>query len=608
VLVPDPGYPTYAAVTSLVGGIARAYRLREDRSWGIDLDALESSDLSRVKVMWINFPHMPTGRVATREELERLVRLARRNRFLLASDNPYAMIGSPSPLSVLSIDGAKEVSIELGSLSKSHNMAGWRVGWVAGRREHVDLVLRVRSNMDSGTFLPIQLAAATALESRSNWFDTLDATYAARRRETEAVARALGCTFDDGQAGLFVWARVPDNIVDVEEWLDAILRETKVFVTPGFVFGEAGRRHVRISLCNPVEVMREARERLEAFVGRANSALRAPLSAPRTPHPAPQSAIRNPQFNVTIIGLGLIGGSIAIDLRERGLASRIVGVDANPENADVALARGLVDEVASLERALPDSDVVVLAVPVDAIEELAPAVLDAIGEHAVVVDTGSTKRGVCEAVAGHPRRDRFVAAHPIAGTENSGPSAALSGLFREKVNIVCERERTADSAIDTALALFDALGLRTTFMGPREHDLHLAYVSHLSHVTSFVLGQTVLDIENDEANIFLLAGSGFASTVRLAKSSPSMWAPIFDGNTPFLAKALDEYIAHLQRFRQALGDRDVDRLRAIMTEANEIRRVLDNMEGSRSADGSSAGARAASPSLESALLATGDLS
>ncbi len=283
---------------------------------------------------------------------------------------------------------------------------------------------------------------------------------------------------------------------------------------------------------------------------------------------------------VTIIGLGLIGGSIAIDLRRSGFASRFVGIDASGENAEIALRRGLVDEIGTFEESLPDSDVVILAIPVDDIARTAPSVLDAVGDHTVVIDTGSTKGPVCASIVDHPRRRQFVAAHPIAGTENSGPQAAFSGLFREKVNILCEWERSSNEALAMAESLFAALGMRSAYMGAREHDLHLAYVSHLSHVTSFVLGQTVLDIENDEKNIFLLAGSGFASTVRLAKSSPAMWAPIFDQNGTFLTKALDEYIVHLQRFRQALADRDVVGLHRIIEEANEIRRVLDHLEPS----------------------------
>lgn len=574
VLVPSPGYPAYSAVTRLVGGVVRPYRLHERGPFSIDLDELESQDLSRVKLMWVNFPHMPTGRAAAPHDFERLVAFARRHRVLLVSDNPYAMLAHPSPRSVLSAEGARDVALELGSLSKSHNMAGWRVGWVTGSSEHVDLVLRVRSNMDSGTFLPVQLAAAKALDSRSLWFDALNATYAERRREVEQIARALGCTFEPSQAGLFVWANAPDDCADVDAWLDEILHATKVFITPGSVFGDAGRRHVRLSLCNPLEVLREARARIESWQSRGAAR---DASAPARGAPRPPS--RTSGRTVVIVGLGLIGGSIAIALRESGFAQRFIGIDASPEHAAVALGRGLVDEIGTLEHATRDADVVVLAVPVDALETLAPAVLDAVGDDTVVFDVGSTKQAICDAIGGHPRRGQFVAAHPIAGTEHSGPDAALSGLFQNKVNIVCDRDRSSDDALAVAQALFSALGLRTVFMAAAEHDRHLAYVSHLSHVTSFVLGQTVLDIESDEKNIFLLAGSGFESTVRLAKSSPDMWAPIFQRNAVPLTKALDEYIAHLQHFREALAGENADRLRAIMTEANDIRRVLPGAIG-----------------------------
>lgn len=276
VLIPDPGYPTYTAVTRLVGGVARTYTLREDRGWGIDLDALEASDLSGVKLMWINFPHMPTGRAASLLELERLLDLAERNGFLLVNDNPYAMIGAHPPLSLLAIDGALEHTLELGSLSKSHNMAGWRVGWVAGHSELIDQVLRVRSNMDSGMFLPVQLAAAKALESREVWFEELNRTYAQRRAAAEEILRVLGCTFREDQAGLFAWARVPDSIADVEAWLDEILYATRVFIVPGSIFGNAGRRHIRVSLCNPIDVIREASGRIESFLAESGNVDEAP--------------------------------------------------------------------------------------------------------------------------------------------------------------------------------------------------------------------------------------------------------------------------------------------------------------------------------------------
>jgi prephenate dehydrogenase len=283
-------------------------------------------------------------------------------------------------------------------------------------------------------------------------------------------------------------------------------------------------------------------------------------------------------MNVTIIGLGLIGGSIAIDLRKAGIATVLTGVDRIAENAETAIALGLVDKVESLEKALPVADLVVLAIPVNALAQLLPSVLDSISPGAVVIDAGSTKSLICRAVAGHSRRSQFVAAHPIAGTENSGPTAALTGLFRNKTNIICERERSSEAALAVATRVFEALGLNTIYMEPEEHDKHVAYVSHLSHVSSFLLGQTVLDIEKDEKNIFALAGSGFASTVRLAKSSPAMWAPIFEQNLEYLSQALQEYIMHLQRFHYLLLKHDTQELYRIMSGANEIRRVLEGIE------------------------------
>lgn len=281
-------------------------------------------------------------------------------------------------------------------------------------------------------------------------------------------------------------------------------------------------------------------------------------------------------MNVAIAGLGLIGGSFALDLRRSGLATTVAGFESNYEHAAAALERGLVDRIVPLAAAARESDVLILAIPVDAIASLLPQVLDALGG-GIVIDTGSTKSAICAAAAGHPKRDRFVAAHPIAGTENSGPRAAIAGLFNGRMNIVCEPERSGEEALERAARVFDALRMRTIFMDPAAHDRHLAYVSHLSHVSSFLLGQTVLDIEKDESNIFALAGSGFASTVRLAKSAPSTWVPIFRQNAPHLTRALDEYIAHLAAFRDALVRGDEEMLHAAIERANEIRRVLEDI-------------------------------
>jgi aspartate/methionine/tyrosine aminotransferase len=266
VLIPNPGYPTYSSVATLVGARLRPYALREDLDWGIDLEALRNSDLSRVKLMWINFPHMPTGRTATVGELKALVDLAREHRFLIVNDNPYSMILNDTPISILGIPGAEEVALELNSLSKSHNMAGWRIGWVAGARQYVDEVLKVKSNMDSGMFLGLQHAAVRALQSGKEWFTSLNQLYSGRKAAAQRILEVLGCDYAEKQAGLFVWAKAPEHIPDVERWIDEILYGTKVFITPGFIFGEAGRRYIRISLCCTEEALNEARQRIEKFM------------------------------------------------------------------------------------------------------------------------------------------------------------------------------------------------------------------------------------------------------------------------------------------------------------------------------------------------------
>ncbi len=283
-------------------------------------------------------------------------------------------------------------------------------------------------------------------------------------------------------------------------------------------------------------------------------------------------------MKTVVIGLGLIGGSMAKDLRIAGLATTLVGVDAKTEHAEKAIELGIVDTVASLEDALRDAELVIITIPVNAIQKILPTVLDKINPNAVVLDGGSTKAQICKVVEDHPNRKQFVAAHPIAGTENSGPTAAFNGLFKNKMNIICEPSKSSAQALAIAGDVFNALGMNVTFMEAEEHDKHVAYVSHLSHVSSFLLGQTVLDIEGDEKNIFTLAGSGFASTVRLAKSSPEMWAPIFQQNSRHLKKALAEYISHLQKFQQYLIDDEVDKLYDTMKQANEIKRVLQGIE------------------------------
>jgi prephenate dehydrogenase len=280
-------------------------------------------------------------------------------------------------------------------------------------------------------------------------------------------------------------------------------------------------------------------------------------------------------MKTTIVGLGLIGGSLALGLRKAGIATELIGVDMSEANAKKALELGFIDRVLPEDEAFKLSDLIILAIPVNALNAFLPHVLDSVKKDAVVIDTGSTKSALCKAVANHPNRSQFVAAHPIAGTENSGPAAAFLGLFKGKTNIICESGKSSAHALNVASKVFNALEMKTIFMEADEHDRHVAYVSHLSHVSSFLLGQTVLDIEKDEKNIFDLAGSGFDSTVRLAKSSPDMWAPIFEQNVEYLSQALLEYIMHLQRFHYHLMKRDSKELHRIMSKANEIRRVLD---------------------------------
>jgi LL-diaminopimelate aminotransferase len=265
VLIPNPGYPTYSSVATLVGAKLRPYDLKEELDWGIDIEALKRSDLSKVKLMWVNFPHMPTGRTASREELKELVDLARKNQFLIVNDNPYSMILNDQPMSILSIEGAEEVALELNSLSKSHNMAGWRLGWVAGKKEYIDAVLKVKSNMDSGMFLGLQHAAAESLKNGKEWFMALNKMYGDRKAVAKQILDELGCSYSEKQSGLFVWAKAPQNIADVEKWIDEILYGTKVFITPGFIFGEAGRRYIRISLCCTVEMLTLGLERIKKF-------------------------------------------------------------------------------------------------------------------------------------------------------------------------------------------------------------------------------------------------------------------------------------------------------------------------------------------------------
>ena len=262
VLVPDPGYPTYSSVTNLVGGVIRKYNLEEKSGWLPDLDALENSDVSRVKLMWVNYPHMPTGTPGSIPLFEKLVSFSQKHGILLCNDNPYSFILNKKYISLLAVDGAKETALELNSLSKSQNMAGWRIGMVAGNSDYIKEVLKVKSNMDSGMFLPMQMAAVEALNNPESWYDTVNEVYTTRRIIVEEIMDVLKCRFDKKQVGLFVWGRIPEEIVNCEAFIEEILNRTHVFITPGFIFGKNGDRYLRISLCANEKRLTEAKERL----------------------------------------------------------------------------------------------------------------------------------------------------------------------------------------------------------------------------------------------------------------------------------------------------------------------------------------------------------
>lgn len=264
VLVPDPGYPTYTSVSKLVGAGIVKYPLTEKDGWQPDFDALEASDLSGVKLMWLNYPHMPTGARARRETFERSVNFGRRHGILIVNDNPYSFILNDKPMSILEVPGARDTAVELNSLSKAHNMAGWRMGMVAGKPEFIQYILKVKSNIDSGQFKPLMLAAAKALSMGDGWFGALNAEYRRRRAAAEEVMAAMGVSIDPSQSGLFLWGRIPDSEASGEAMADRILAEARVFITPGFIFGENGDRYVRISLCAPAEKLREAAGRIAA--------------------------------------------------------------------------------------------------------------------------------------------------------------------------------------------------------------------------------------------------------------------------------------------------------------------------------------------------------
>ena len=276
---------------------------------------------------------------------------------------------------------------------------------------------------------------------------------------------------------------------------------------------------------------------------------------------------------VSIIGIGLIGGSFALDLKHYIPEVQITGIDQNKTHLTEAIKLGIIDQTGDL-KSLENADLVVLAIPVNAALEVLPQVLNFITEKAVVIDMGSTKEAICKAVSSHPRRAQFLATHPIAGTEFSGPSAAIYGLFKNKTNIICEVEKTLPALGEVVLTLFKTMGMHLRFMPANDHDKHIAYVSHLSHISSFMLGKTVIEKEKNERDIFDMAGSGFESTVRLAKSSPDMWAPIFEQNKVNVIETLTEYIQNLNQFKAYMEKDDFDAVHNEMKNTNHIKQIL----------------------------------
>ena len=266
VLVPNPGYPTYTSVSRLAEAEIFTYDLTEEGGWEPDFDALERLPLERIKLMWVNYPHMPTGKCASQSLFARLVDFGKRHNIVIVNDNPYSFILNDNPLSILSIPGAKDIAIEMNSLSKSHNMPGWRVGMIAANPQFIQWILKVKSNIDSGQFKPLMLAASKALECDKEWYDEVNKTYASRRLIAEDIMHALGCHFDPAQRGLFLWGRIPDQYEGSEQLADRILYEAGVFLTPGFIFGSNGNRYIRISLCATNEKMLEALQRIKKLM------------------------------------------------------------------------------------------------------------------------------------------------------------------------------------------------------------------------------------------------------------------------------------------------------------------------------------------------------
>ena len=280
-------------------------------------------------------------------------------------------------------------------------------------------------------------------------------------------------------------------------------------------------------------------------------------------------------MKITIIGIGLIGGSMALKLKSAGLVSYVFGVDQNENHLTEAKNLGIIDEISSLENAVSQSELVIIAIPVDAARKILPNILDLINENQTVMDAGSTKHGIVETVRNHPMRKRFVAFHPMWGTENSGPKSAISESFSGKAAVVCDREDSAEDALRMVQKVIENLDMHLIYMNSDDHDIHTAYISHISHITSYALANTVLEKEREEETIFQLASTGFSSTVRLAKSHPEMWVPIFKQNKENVLDVRNEHISQLRKFKSALEKENYDLLEDLIRNANKIRGILD---------------------------------
>ena len=280
-------------------------------------------------------------------------------------------------------------------------------------------------------------------------------------------------------------------------------------------------------------------------------------------------------MKISIIGVGLIGGSMALKLKQKGIADFVYGIDNSNEHLNEALELKIIDAKVDLEYGIKNSDLIILSIPVDAARKLLPNLLDLISEHQTVMDAGSTKAGIVNAVKKHPKRSRFVAFHPMWGTENNGPKSAVSESFSGKAGVICDREESAEDALQLVEKIIESLDMHLIYMNAEDHDVHTAYISHISHITSYALANTVLEKEKEEETIFQLASSGFSSTVRLAKSHPEMWVPIFKQNKENVLDVLNEHIAQLRKFKAALEKENFEYLEELISNANKIRGILD---------------------------------